>query len=578
MFIRIKKKSETRYSIQIVESIREGTTIKQKLVRHIGVAHAEHEIAGLEKLANLIKAQIEEERQPRLFTPEQVAALTPTPSELKAHKIKCETQHQMLQPSPSQNQKNGLDTLHVDLKQIEEEARHIVGIHDVYGKVFDELKFNTILGTPVRKKHAHHVLKQLVLARIANPSSKRDAVIRLEEDFGISLNLDNVYDTMDQLDDKAIQKLQEHTLNVTKTLCQGKIDVVFYDCTTLYFESFEEDDLRKNGYSKDLKFNQPQVVPALMVTKDGLPIGYDVFPGNTYEGHTLVPALNQLKEKFNLDKVVFVADSGLLNAENLTFLKEQKFHYIVGARIKNVKKEVQEMILDASTYTVDAEDGTLRYGTFEWSDQDQLIVQHSDKRAFKDREDRLKAIEKMRKKLQKNKKDPKEFLSNHGYKKYLTIEGTTKIALNEERIAEDAKWDGLHGVITNIDWLTPAEIKAQYTGLWQVEESFRINKHDLKVRPIFHWKEKRVKAHLALCYMAFSCVRYLEYRVKTQYQKLSPEVIRRELLHVQQTVLRHKQTEERFIIPSKMGIHAARIYRVMNMRKNTLPFKVLDSG
>jgi transposase len=578
MFIRIKKKSETRYSIQIVESIREGTTIKQKLVRHIGVAHAEHEIAGLEKLANLIKAQIEEERQPRLFTPEQVAALTPTPSELKAHKIKCETQHQMLQPSLSQNQKNGLDTLHVDLKQIEEEARHIVGIHDVYGKVFDELKFNTILGTPVRKKHAHHVLKQLVLARIANPSSKRDAVIRLEEDFGISLNLDNVYDTMDQLDDKAIQKLQEHTLNVTKTLCQGKIDVVFYDCTTLYFESFEEDDLRKNGYSKDLKFNQPQVVLALMVTKDGLPIGYDVFPGNTYEGHTLVPALNQLKEKFNLDKVVFVADSGLLNAENLTFLKEQKFHYIVGARIKNVKKEVQEMILDASTYTVDAEDGTLRYGTFEWSDQDQLIVQHSDKRAFKDREDRLKAIEKMRKKLQKNKKDPKEFLSNHGYKKYLTIEGTTKIALNEERIAEDAKWDGLHGVITNIDWLTPAEIKAQYTGLWQVEESFRINKHDLKVRPIFHWKEKRVKAHLALCYMAFSCVRYLEYRVKTQYQKLSPEVIRRELLHVQQTVLRHKQTEERFIIPSKMGIHAARIYRVMNMRKNTLPFKVLDSG
>jgi transposase len=123
--------------------------------------------------------------------------------------------------------------------------------------------------------------------------------------------------------------------------------------------------------------------------------------------------------------------------------------------------------------------------------------------------------------LKKN-KDVKSLISNHGYKKYLNIKSSSEISLNEKNLEEQKKWDGLHGITTNSKNLTPKELLEQYRGLWQVEESFRITKHDLKVRPIFHWTPEKVKAHLAISFMAFCCVRHLEYGIALQYEKISP--------------------------------------------------------
>lgn len=112
------------------------------------------------------------------------------------------------------------------------------------------------------------------------------------------------------------------------------IDVLFYDCTTLYFESFIEDDFKQYGYSKDFKFNQSQVLLALLVTPEGLPVGYEVFPGASFEGHTLIPILKNLKAQHELNNIIFVADRGLLSEENLLFLEQEKFQYIVGPRLQ----------------------------------------------------------------------------------------------------------------------------------------------------------------------------------------------------------------------------------------------------
>ena len=126
---------------------------------------------------------------------------------------------------------------------------------------------------------------------------------------------------MDKITDNQILKLNKLVLNQTKSLLDGKIDVIYFDATTLYFESFTEDAgvdaIKKNGYSKDGKFNQPQVVLALLVTKQGLPIGYKAFPGDTFDGHTIIPALKEIQEHYNIDNVVFVADSGMFNNNNL---------------------------------------------------------------------------------------------------------------------------------------------------------------------------------------------------------------------------------------------------------------------
>ena len=125
----------------------------------------------------------------------------------------------------------------------------------------------------------------------------------------------------------------------------------------------------------------------------------------------------------------------------------------------------------------------------------------------------------------------------------------------------------------------PTKVEAileQYRGLWQVEESFRITKHDLKVRPIFHWTPDRVKAHLAISFMAFCCVRHLEYRVALQYKKMSPEAIRQELIRIQSSILKDKNGQ-RYVIPSKAGTDGLKIYQVMGLKYSTTPYRLLSS-
>lgn len=549
MFIRIKASSnENHKKVQLVENIRQGNKVHQKIVRHIGTATDDLELEHLTRLAQYSKAKIEEERQPRLFAPETLAELT------LVHKDRP-----FKKSTP------------VHAEDLYEESRHVIGIHDVYGQVWKELGFDRILANPARHRLDCEYLRHMTMARIAVPSSKRKAVELLDHNFGISLNLDKVYRLMDKIDEESVKRLQRLSLEGAKqtlALFKQEIDVLFYDATTLYFESFTEDDLKQNGYSKDFKFNQPQVLLCLFVTTDGLPIGFEVFPGSTYEGHTLVKMLDRLKERFHLRKVVFVADSGLFNAENMTLLEEAGYEYIVGARLKNLPQTLQKQVTDHSLYHP-LSDG-VKTQTIQLTPKKRLIVSHSEKRAHKDRQDRFKATEKLLKKLSKS-KNPESLISNYGYKKYLKIQGQSTVVLNEEKLQRDQKWDGFHGVMTNAKNIDTAEILNHYRGLWQIEETFRLSKHDLKIRPIFHWTPARVRAHISLCYMALCCVRYLEYRVKKQHEKLSPEVIRDNLLSVQASLLVHKPTGRKYLLPSSTKEHASTLYKTMGLKLSTQP-------
>jgi transposase len=552
MFVRVKTTPNSpRKSVQIVESIRDGNKIKQRIVRYVGVAMDEQELKKMVELAEHIKSKIEHEHTPTLFGPESMA-------------------EQAISAKIIQHAAD--DSLSVNLKNLEEEQRTVVGIHEIYGKIYRELGFEGILkNSPTNST----ILKHIIMARIANPSSKRASVMRLEQDFGIHINLQGVYRMMDQLDQKTQQLMQDCAYNATRELFGDKIDVIFFDATTLYFESFEEDEFKQNGYSKDLKFSQPQVLIALMVTKQGMPIGYEAFPGSTYEGHTLIPILEKIKSKYHLDKVIFVGDSGMLNQDNIVALENAKFEYIIGARLKNQTAPIKNKILDLDAYKNHPEDPQMRFVDISLDDDHRLIVSHSASRAKKDAYDREKAIKKLTEKLKKS-KDPKKFISNYGYKKYLTIPGGSEISLNEKKLEEESKWDGLHGIITNSKNLTSNKLLEHYRGLWQVEESFRITKHDLKVRPIFHWSPDRVKAHLAISFMAFCCVRHLEYRVALQQKKMSPEVIRQELIRIQSSILKDRNGQ-RYVIPSTAGTDALKIYQVMGLKYSTTPYKLVSS-
>jgi transposase len=553
MFIREKKSKDKMTSvIQIVENHRIGSTTKQRVLRHIGTARNPEEVARLKGLAGVIKTQLENE-------------MLLKQSESAGPRFATQVGHL------STSSKGTF----VDILQLRETDRRVLGIHDIYGSLYDQLGFTNLFTRPHQRKEAANILREIVLARIACPVSKRASVALLEEKFGVSLDLDHVYQMMDKIDEGFCERIQQRALSQTLKLTGEKLRVLFYDATTLYFESFTEDELKQNGYSKDMKFNQPQVLLSLFVTEKGLPIGYELFPGSTFEGHTLIPVLEKLKTRYQLEEVIFVADRGLLSEENLKLLEEKKFKYTVGARIKNVSKKLQETILNETNYkSIDIkwnpnkkqkEQPVQRIAVFEEKQGRHLVVHYHSERAKKDAHDRSKSIEKLYKKLSKS-KDPKALLNNYGYKKYLEVQGNAKLGINEAKIEESARWDGLLGVITNITDSSPETLLMHYRGLWQIEESFRINKHDLKMRPIYHWSPHRVKAHIAISFMAFVCVRFLEYILSIRAEKISPEVIRKSLLQVQASILKDEASGKRFLLASPLSLEAKRIYKTIGIK------------
>ena len=166
-------------------------------------------------------------------------------------------------------------------------------------------------------------------------------------------------------------------------------------------------------------------------------------------------------------------------------------------------------------------------------------------------------------------------LNNYGYKKYLAVAGKTTLSVNQDKVSEAQRWDGLHGVVTNLPEATDTPtILSRYRGPWQVEDTFRVSKHDLKVRPVYHWTPKRIRAHIAIAFMTLLCVQHLQYRLSLQARPVSPEVICTALTHVQHSVLEHQQTKRRYGIPSAISETGRQLYKVMGLTYSSTPFEI----
>lgn len=291
------------------------------------------------------------------------------------------------------------------------------------------------------------------------------------------------------------------TFAYTKKILKDQITVVFYDLTTLYFEAEAEDDLRKIGFSKDGKFNQPQIMIGLLVGTEGYPIGYDIFEGNTFEGHTLIPVIKHFETKFHLQKPIVVADAGLLSKDNLKVLTDAVYTYIVGARIKNESETIKQQVLnltlrDQESQIITKEDGT------------SLIISYSDKRAGKDKHNREKGLKRLEKNIHAGKLT-KQQINNRGYNKFLKLTGKIKVTIDYQKYTEEERWDGLKGYLTNSHLEAKAVIE-NYNQLWQIEKAFRISKTDLRIRPIYHRLKDRIEAHICIAFVAYTIYKELE--------------------------------------------------------------------
>jgi transposase len=254
----------------------------------------------------------------------------------------------------------------------------------------------------------------------------------------------------------------------------------------------------------------------LLVSEGGYPLAYSVHEGNKYEGHTMLPVIEDFTSKFNLADFVIVADSGLMNNENIALLERRNYKYIIGARIKNESKAVASWLLSQNKV-----DGT--FYEYQKYEKCRLIVGYSAKRAKKDAYNREKGIRRLEKDYE-NGSITKDKINKRGYNKFLEISSGVEVKIKYEKIKEDEKWDGLKGYVTNTA-LPPDLIYQQYSGLWQIERAFRISKGTLELRPMFHFTKKRIEAHVCICFVAYKVYKELERILKTSNINLSVDSV-----------------------------------------------------
>jgi transposase len=352
------------------------------------------------------------------------------------------------------------------------------------------------------------LLSDLVTIRIFEPASKLRSLELMEQFFGIVHSRKTYY----KIAPKCLelkQTIEQNIVDFAKAHYAFNYQLVFYDVTTLYFETFEEDELRKNGFSKDNKSQQPQILIGLMVSKEGFPIAYEVFSGNTFEGHTIIPAIQSFIKKNDVKDLTIVADAAMISTENVKQLVENKINYIVGARLGNISASMIAQI----DKNIHREDGkSIRIKT----DNGYLICSYSALRYRKDKYEMEKQIEKARQVIEKPSKNKKL--------KFTQTDGL-EISLNQTLIDKTHKLLGIKGYYTNIESSVAdnSTIIQRYHELYRIEQAFRISKNDLQTRPIFHYKEQPIKLHMLICFMALVVSKHIELKTEISIRKFIDE-------------------------------------------------------
>jgi len=389
------------------------------------------------------------------------------------------------------------------LEGLEEISVH--GPELLLGKLFDQIGFDQI---------KEYLFRKLVLTRLCYPASKLKTTDYLSKYQYLNVDVQVIYRYLDRLYNHQKALVQHISFTHTLKILGNKVSIVFYDVTTIYFEAESEDDLRKTGFSKEGKHQHPQIVLGLLVSKGGYPLAYDIFEGNQFEGHTMLPIISAFKEQYQLDNLIVVADAGLLSGNNIALLEQDGIEYILGARIKAEGRALKQKVL-----ALGLKNG--QSALIKKDDKTNLVVSYSETRAKKDAHNRDRGLARLEKQIRSGRLT-KENINNRGYNKFLQLENQVKISIDKTKIADDQKWDGLKGYITNTH-LSKEEVIEHYKDLWQIEKAFRVAKTDLEIRPIYHRVQRRIEAHISIAFAAYKVYKELERQLKEKRSSLSPE-------------------------------------------------------
>ena len=382
-------------------------------------------------------------------------------------------------------------------------------VYQLLSRVYDKLGLFT---------YPDPLIKDLVIARIYCPASKRATREILADLFNRPWSLITIYRHLKKAINSGLQSaFQKALIDFTKSDLKDSLHLIFYDVTTLYFESTVSKGLRDFGFSKDHRSQETQIVVGLVVNKQGFPLYFDVFRGRTFEGHTLVSVIQNIRKLLGNPDLVVVADAAMLSQDNIDQMVQDKISFIVGARIANLPSH----LIDQITNQLSGQDGKTITLTYR---KQRLICQYLQQRAAKDRSDREKQIARAEAIINA----PHEKIRRY---RFIRMVGQT-VSLNVDLIARTARLEGIKGYITNTQ-LSEAIVIERYHDLWRIEYAFRLTKSDLEARPVFHSLDATIQAHLVIVFAGLAICKYIEMETGMSIQKV---------LKLAEKVLTHKVT------------------------------------
>lgn len=400
--------------------------------------------------------------------------------------------------------------------------------HEILNRWYDRNGFG---------KLANPILRDLVIMRIIEPASKLYTISLLPEYFDIKYPINRVYACLKQVP-RLKEQVEELAFAYARKNFELTCSLVFYDVTTLYFETAKEDreetGIRKPGFSKDNKANQPQILVGLLVNREGYPLAYDIFAGNTFEGKTFIPTVLKLKQKYGIANLTVVADAAMLSFTKMEELNRRGLKYIVGARLRSLPTVMVETISQTLSQTEN------RYYQGQ-TPRGLLVCDYSHSRAIKDKSDRGKQLRRAQWQIDY----PTQILKKS---RFITTQST--VSLNQELIYKDELLDGLKGYYTNLAGVDGSLVVSRYHDLWHVEKTFRMAKSDLLARPIFHYREDCIKAHMLIVFMGMCLAKAIELKTKLSIKK-----IRRLVWRILDVELIDNLTGKRYLKRTELGVN-----------------------
>ena len=430
-------------------------------------------------------------------------------------------------------------------------------LQSVFEKYEKKYKFNYSL---------YDILQLLVYSRALFPSSKNETYKGKDKFFEkFDFSLKDLYRALDHypdLKDELIAKIWENTKDEYKR----DASTTYYDCTNYYFEiSYNDTDLtdeegkileknyRKKGPSKENR-KSPIVQMGLLLDSNGLPMNYELFPGNESEKGTLRPIINKTKGEFGIGRTIVVADRGLNTSDNTWFLAGKNDDatnldgYVYGQSIRGGSKEFKEWVLKQDDYITDTisegndeivfkhksrsygkeitlmKDDTRKNKAIMYQKQ---MVYYSKKYAIKQNKERMQIIEKTKDLI--NNPGSYNRATSYGCAKYIKnlkfnknngeIADSSVLTLREDLIEEESKYDGYYSIVTSEVELDDIEIRNIYKNLWKIEETFKITKSNLETRPVYVWTKRHIESHFLTCFISLLLLRLLEHDIEFKHSQ-----------------------------------------------------------